>query len=173
MVSLLMPLFDFIHEQAWIEKERDNLHHQWMRVWGDTSHLCPGRVSPGEWYLGMTGICLPLLNKPWGGREAEWELMPCKDWSPRIERMFWVAPSWVVWNRLLWWPCRFNKLIPWMDGEFIVLPSLPFCLAKSFIKCNLRLWAFDGKLSRGHEFAWIFVTSRRPWSSLSPHPLHS
>ena len=84
-----------------------------------------------------------------------------------------VAPSWVAWNRLLWWPCQFSKLFPWIDGELVILPSLPVCLAKSFIKCNLRLWKFDGKLSHGHEFAWIFVTSRKPWSSLSTHPLHS
>lgn len=83
------------------------------------------------------------------------------------------GPSWVAWDRLLWRPCQFNKLFPWIDGEFVVLPSLPVCLAKRFIKCNLRLWKFYGKLSHGHEFAWIFITSRKPWSSLSTHPLHS
>lgn len=43
----------FIEEQAWKGNERDNLHHQWIRLSGEIAHLCHGeslpRPPPGEW----------------------------------------------------------------------------------------------------------------------------
>lgn len=115
----------------------------------------------------MTGICLPLLRRP-GVQGGLSEVVPCKEWSPS-ERMFW----WPLheWRETDSYgdPAQFNKLFPWIDGEFVVLPSLPVCLAeRGFIRMQfgaVKIWW--GNCPMATNLHGFITSTRKPWSSLS------